>query len=52
MEFAVASRTDNVLTLLGVSTLDNLCSSLADRGNLFLLSSRLGLCLFVSDRCN
>ena len=52
MKFAVASRTGNVLALLGTGTLDNLCGSLADRGNLFLLSFRLGLCLFVNDRCS
>ena len=47
MKFAVASRTGNVLILLCVGTLDNLCGSLADRGNFFPPPSRLGLCLFV-----
>ena len=52
MDFAVASRTGNVLALLGFGTLDNLCGSLADRGDFFHLSFRLGFCLFVSDRCS
>ena len=52
VKFAVAARTGNVLAFLGKGTLDNLCGSVADRGNLFLLSFRLGFCLFVSDRCS
>ena len=50
MKFVVASRTGNVLALVCVGTLDNLCGSLADRGSIFLPSFRLCLCLFVSDR--
>ena len=41
LKFAVAPRT---FADLGISTLDDLCGSLADRGNL-LLATRLGLCL-------
>ena len=51
LKFAVAPRTCDVLALRGFSTLGNLCGFLADRGDLFLLSFCLGLCLFVSDRC-
>ena len=49
MKFAVAPWTCDVFSFLGIGTLDNLCGSLADRGNLILLSFRLGLCLFACE---